>query len=79
MRETYGVPELREMLVLMVDKPNAMQPIRYPEKPEFGEGWLERNRQATSSGIDSEWRIAPSVLPLLHFLLMSCPEDDRCR
>jgi hypothetical protein len=44
-----------------------------------GEGWLEKNREASFAGIESEWRIEPSVFPLLYFLLMGCPEENRCR
>ena len=78
-RETYGAGKMREMLVLMAGRP-------FPHTSHFsgsslggvGEGWLEKNREAGSGGISSEWRIEPSVYPLLYFLLMSCPKEDRC-
>ena len=66
------------MLVLMAGRPNVWYKPRNPENLKVGEGWLEKNREADFTGIDSEWRIAPSVLPLLYFLLMGCPEDNRC-
>ena len=77
-RELYSAPKLHKMLVLMAGRPNVWYKPRNPENLKVGEGWLEKNREADFTGIDSEWRIAPSVLPLLFFLLMGCPEDNRC-
>ena len=76
----YSVVKLRDMLVLMAGRLRVKYTLRDPKSQQgkVGEGWLEKNRQAEWSGIESEWRIEPSVYPLLYFLLMSCPEDDRC-
>ena len=78
-RESYAVPKLRKLLTLMLGRPNVLHGNKYPKKPQIGEGWLEKNREANYKGISSEWRIEPSVLPLLYFLLMACPEDNLCR
>ncbi len=78
-QETYSVMNLKNMLVLM-----AVRPLKYtsrgrkPLQGKIGEGWVEKNPHADVSGIDSQWRIEPSVYPLLYFLLMGCPGDDRC-
>ncbi len=76
---TYPVKNVKKMLVLM-----SVRPIKYTPRGwnslqgEVGEGWVEKNPHADVSGLGSEWRIEPSVHPLLYFLLMSCPGDDRC-
>ena len=77
MRDNYPVDDLQAMLLLMADRQRVWK-RNVTWKLSAGEGWLERNRQANFSGIESEWRIEPSVYPLLYFLLMSCPGDDRC-
>ena len=66
------------MLVLMMGRLNIQNSKFAATKPKFGEGWLERNPEALSTGIESQWRIDPGVYPLLYFLLMSCPEENRC-
>ena len=73
--ETYRSTWVQEMLVLMSGKWIVTHPKFRPKDENYGEGWLEKSREAMSWGIDSEWRIEPSVLPLLYFLLMGCPED----
>ena len=77
---TYAWRNLRKMLVLMAGRPGHKYTPRDPKSQlgKVGEGWLEKNPRAAVGGIDSEWRIEPSVYPLLYFLLMSCPENDRC-
>ena len=76
--ENFSADKLQAVLFLMAVKRRVWQAnSTWTMKP--GEGWLERNRQANFSGIESEWRIEPSVLPLLYFLLMSCPEENRCQ
>ena len=77
-RDIYGSIRLHKMLVLMAGRPNVLQPNRHPKQLKFGEGWLEKKRATDPSGISSDWRIAPSVLPLLSLLLMGCSEDNRC-
>lgn len=77
-RKTYSALKLQDMLVLMMGRLNMPSPKLAAINPEFGEGWLERNRKALSTGIDSQWRIDPSVYPLLYFLLMGCPKENRC-
>ena len=77
-RESYSLVKFHKMLVLMSGRPNFPYANRTTKKLKTGEGWLEKNREADFGGLDSQWRIAPSVLPLLYFLLMGCPEDARC-
>ena len=77
-RESYPADRLQKMLVLMSMWPSDRHPYRHRKELPAGEGWLEKNPEASLNGITTEWRIAPSVLPLLYFLLMSCPNDDRC-
>ena len=79
MRESYTWKKLHSMLVLMAGRPNFWYVNRSTKTFKTGEGWLEKNQQADFGGLGSQWRIAPSVLPLLYFLLMGCPTDDRCR
>ena len=76
---TFPAVKLQRMLIIMAGRQYTWSTHRVTRKSKVGEGWLEKNHQAMSWGIESEWRIAPSVLPLLYFLLMGCPEDDRCR
>ena len=78
-RENFHLVQLHKMLVLMSGRPNFPYAGRTTKKLKTGEGWLEKNREADFGGLDSQWRIAPSVLPLLYFLLMGCPDDTRCR
>ena len=78
-RENYGARNMHKMLVLMAGKPNLAYTPSHPERVKVGEGWLEKNVETDFGGIESEWRIAPSVLPLIYFLLMGCPVDDRCK
>ena len=75
----FSAKRLHRMLVLMAGRAPKHTP-RVPNSPqgEVGEGWLEKNPHADTSGISSEWKIEPSVYPLLYFLLMSCPADDKC-
>ena len=77
-RKTYSAMMLEEMLVLMAGRLNIPNSGFAASKPKHGEGWLEKNPKALSAGIDSQWRIEPGVYPLLYFLLMSCPEENRC-
>ena len=77
-RESYSLVKFHKMLVLMSGRPNFRYANRTTKNLRIGEGWLEKNREADFGGLDSQWRIAPSVIPLLYFLLMSCPEDARC-
>ena len=79
-QESFSFKKLYKLFVLMAGRPTIAYTPRDPknQRGKVGEGWLEKNRHAGSSGIDTEWRIAPSVYPLLYFLLMSCPEDERC-
>ena len=79
MRETYAGVKMYEMLTLMALTPKNWHPISNQKMLKVGEGWLEKNREADPRGIYSKWRIEPSVLPLLYFLLMGCPEENRCR
>ena len=78
MGRIYPVDKLYEMVFLMAGR----QRSRIADgkfKLIDGEGWLEKNREASFAGIESEWRIEPSVFPLLYFLLMGCPEENRCK
>ncbi len=79
-QENYSSRMLHMMLPLMAGRHRIMPTLKDPKSHqiEVGEGWLEKNPHAEWSGIESEWRIEPSVYPLLYFLLMSCPADDRC-
>ena len=87
-QETYSVKRLAKMLVLMNGKHRGAKAGRPRIKNiqgksgsqdgSLGEGWLEKDTGAGPWGIDSQWRIEPSVYPLLYFLLMGCPGDDRC-
>ena len=78
MRKNYTWSDLRKMLVRMSGKPNAWYSKHNPKKARIGEGWLEKNDDSDQGGNSSKWRIEPSVLPLLYFLLMGCPEENRC-
>ena len=75
--EIYGSKKLYRMLMLMAGIPNIRSVGRHPDTARTGEGWLER-KPGEPWGVDSHWRIEPSVYPLLYFLLMGCPEDNRC-
>ena len=75
--EIYAAKKLHRMLVLMAGRPSASSVGRNPDTARTGEGWLERKPGGITSP-DSPWRIEPSVYPLLYFLLMGCPEDNRC-
>ena len=77
-RKTNSAAKLQAMLILMSGGPNDLKLNRYPNRQKFAEGWLERNRKANPTGLDAEWRIEPSILPLLYLLLRDCPVDDRC-
>ena len=77
-RKSYPVGKLQEMLVRMAGGPDDLRSSRFLKMPKFGEGWLEKNHNASFEGIGTKWRIAPSVLPLLYLLLMRCPDDNRC-
>ena len=76
----YSLAKLRKMLVIMAGKPRIKHTPRDPKskRGKTGEGWLEKKRDAEYGGVNSKWRIEPSVYPLLYFLLMGCPEDNRC-
>lgn len=76
--ENYPIKKLHQLQVKMGGIAVAPNDNRMSRTLRFGEGWLERNPNAPSKGPDSVWRISPSVLPLLHFLLMGCPEENRC-
>ena len=68
----YRVKSLYKKLILMASRSRYNPP---------GEGWLEKGSMygiGESTGIHSMWRIEPSVLPMLYFLLITCPEDDSC-
>lgn len=77
--EIFGAKKMHNMLVLMAGMPNFWYARRHPETVKSGEGWLEKNPEASFWGNETEWRIAPSVLPLLYFLLIGCPDDNRCK
>ena len=79
MRKTFPAIKMQEILVIMAGRSAGSSSGRPLKRSQTGEGWLDKNREVISWGIESEWRIAPSVLPLLYFLLMGCPDDDRCR
>jgi hypothetical protein len=79
MRKSYAVPKLERLLALMQGRPNAPHGNKYVRKPQSGEGWLEKNQDASNEGLETEWRITPSVYPLLYFLLMACPVENQCR
>ena len=74
----YGGKKMYKMLALMASNPNLNLAHGHAEKAIVGEGWIEKRRGVSSARHQSEWRIEPSVYPLLYFLLMSCPEDNRC-
>ena len=78
MRETFPAVEMEDLLTLMAGSMLSWSDNRSSKKLRSGEGWLERDPKGTPIGIDSRWRIAPSVLPLLYFLLAGCAEDNRC-
>jgi hypothetical protein len=68
----YTVKTVYKKLILMAGRSRYNPP---------GEGWLEKGSMygvGESTGIHSVWRIEPSVLPMLYFLLITCPEDERC-
>ena len=71
---------LRELLVLMAGVPGKKHTPRDPssQRGKPGEGWLEKKNGTEYSTIRTQWRIEPSVYPLLYFLLMSCPDENRC-
>ena len=75
--EIYGAKKLYRMLMLMAGIPSIRSVGPRPDTARTGEGWLERKPGGITSP-DSLWRIEPSVHPLLYFLLMGCPEDNRC-
>ena len=79
-RQGYAAKKLYSMLVLMAGKPYEKITPRNPKSLRWtpGEGWLEKNPVAEMAGVNTKWRIAPSVFPLLYFLLMGCPEENRC-
>lgn len=77
-RTTFKFRSLQKLLVKMAVIPEHWHPSRNQKIPMSGEGWLEKNPDAESWGMSSKWRIEPSVLPLLYFLLMGCPEENRC-
>ncbi len=76
----YSSRMIHMMLPLMAGRRGINYTLRSMkiQQDEVGEDWLEKNPHTERWGIDSEWRIEPSVYPLLYFLLMSCPADDRC-
>ncbi len=76
----YSANRLNNMLTLMDGRPAIKHTSRDPKSNwgKTGEGWLEKNREAEYRGVNSKWRIEPSVFPLLYFLLMGCPVEDRC-
>lgn len=76
--ENYRMDDMHKMLLRMGGLPGARETRHRPQAGKTGEGWLEKNPETVSWTIDTEWRIEPSVLPLLYFLLMSCPENNRC-
>ncbi len=78
MRKTFSADKAQAILILMSGGPNDLKSNHYPKRQQYGEGWLERNREANPSGLEAQWRIEPSVLPLLYLLLMNCPQDNRC-
>ena len=80
LEQGYPAKNLYRMLVLMAGKPYQKITRRNPKSPRWatGEGWLEKSPVGEMVGVNTKWRIAPSVLPLLYFLLMSCPEEERC-
>ena len=80
-QQGYSAKKLYSMLVLMAGKPyqNMTPPSPKSKRWAPGEGWLEKNSVTEMTGVNTKWRIAPSVLPLLYFLLMGCPEDDSCQ
>ena len=77
----YSVVRLNKFVILMAGKPIIENTPRHRNSPKGhpGEGWLEKNRNAEYRGVNSKWRIEPSVLPMLFFLLLGCPEDNSCR
>lgn len=77
-RETYPTLRLRKFLVLLAGRPVIRAPNRHPQKPAYGEGWLEKKRGTDQGRLGSAWRIEPSVYPLLYFLLLGCPESESC-
>ena len=79
MRETFPAGEPEDLLILMAGSMLSWADFLTEKKLKSGERWLERSHEGTPIGLDSQWRIAPSVLPLLYFLLAGCPEDDRCK
>ena len=80
LQQGYSAKKLYRMLVLMAGKPYQQAIRRNSVSPRWkaGEGWLEKNPGGEFTGVNTTWRIAPSVLPLLYFLLMSCSEENRC-
>ena len=63
------------MLVLMAGKPIRRYTSNDPnsQRGRPGEGWLEKKNGTDYVFTQTKWRIEPSVLPLLYFLLMSSP------
>ena len=78
-RTNYKFRDLHKLLVRMSVTPKGWHPSRNQKTPAPSEGWLEKSRDTEYKRIGSEWRIERSVLPLLHFLLMGCPEENRCQ
>ena len=77
-RKTFSAEKLFKLHLTMGTAGIASHDNRTSRTLKFGEGWLERNPNSTPIGLASKWRISPSVLPLLHFLLMGCPEENSC-
>ena len=80
LQEGYSAKRLYNMLVLMAGRRYPKMIPRKATSSRFvpGEGWLEKNPSGDYSLVNTGWRIAPSVLPLLYFLLMGGPQNDRC-
>ena len=80
--EIYGAGNMHKMLVLMAgipgSFPNSLASRRIFGGITSGEGWLEKRRGTDPARNQSVWRIEMNVFPLLYFLLMTCPEDNRC-
>ena len=77
-QKNHSAHKLQDLLILMAGRQFAWSRYRKAMKLKVGEGWLEKNSEGMSSGIESEWRIPTNVLPFLHILLMGCPNENRC-
>lgn len=77
----HSIVSLNKLVILMAGKPIVETAPRHRNSPKGqpGEGWLEKKRNAEYRGVNSKWRIERSVLPLLYFLLMGCPEENSCQ